>query len=517
MLNLDEICHAFEKELKLRKPDYSSDCYEALEHYFRYALDSGKLVFPKNKEQLLEEINDIIENVKKYFSRFYYGYRFNSCDGKIALGYNVKDALSSDKDIQTLANRIVKKYAPQKAERWKTIDLTIDLTLEKGASIYKIDEYFARIFAEIQKHHELNVNIYINFGENKLGRDNVRYLLDDQELINLKKLQQTIHKFCKGQLYFKEIKNSETCWDLEQVIKTNNCIHNLAEIIKDNKLSPFEALLFICTWAQKNISYYDVAKSADETTNTIVAAVNNLEIKCVGFSQFVTAVVKCLGSEYLAQDNLLMPNGTINVAYEKIEYDGKKFFCPNHSQSKCYLIDKKYGIDGEVIADALGVMRSAPKLRKLSGDISLLAMIPITTFSKLKEDNELYNIYSGDKESEKFNKLFSKIYVDGKGQGQILREAKRNEKIATSLEQHGISSRLYTSAYEKIIPLIFQELKSGDMIAPIPEIIDARTNSCRFDKTIAVCSKEIKDFWTYKYKDCVSKNNNKSNLEERTL
>ncbi len=510
MLDIDKICDVFELELRLCRPKEWLVDYKAFRNCIANALKSGNLIYPKNEQDLLEEAHDIIQGDYIYNFRGPNGVKFNAetmlKDAPIcrtALTYNVKDALSSDEDISATAKKIVNSLDEYHKRKWNNFKIEINLSLEKGASIYKIDEYFERLLSEIQKTHEINVNIVVNFNEEKLGKHDVRYLLDDTELINLAKLQETLHKFGTGQLLFRESQYGK-CWDLTQVIKTNNCIQDLVETIKENKLSPFEALLFICTWAQKNINYYDT-DSVSENTNTIAAAVNNKKVRCVGFSQFVTAVVKSLGLEYLQEDNALFANGTINVAYEETK-DGKtKYFCSDHSQSKCYLIDKKYDIHGEVIADALGFKEYGFDLRKLDNNTTLLTMSPITTFSSLQEKNPYYKIYPGDYETcdvKKYDGIFfHNIKIDGESQRKVLKETKINAKISKGLQQNGICFSSYTKAYKKVIPLIFPELKPGDIVAPIPTFLDAEKKYWTANKTIEISRNEIRDFWMKQVED----------------
>lgn len=525
MLSVDKICDVFEQELRLCRPKEGLVDYEAFRACIANALKNGILIYPKNEQELMEEAHDIIQgdyirdfrtsNGVEFNAETRFKYTPTTCG--TALTYNVKDALSSDEDISTIAKKIVNRLNDFDKKKWNKIKLEINLSLEKGASIYKIDEYFERLLSEIQKTNEVSVDVLVNFGEKKLGKDDVRYLLDDSEIINLVKLQEKIHKLGTGQLLFREFPYGD-CWNLTQVIKTNNCIQDIAQTIKENNLSPFEALLFICTWAQKNIEYfYADVDGINEKINTIVAAVNNQKIRCVGFSQFVMAVVKRLGVDYLQDDNVLMANGTISVAYKKEEWRGKKGFCSNHSQLKCYIVDKKYNIDGEVIADALGFDGYGIDLRKIDGDITLLAMSPIATFSRLKSRNKQYKIYSGGLENSKIEGeglFFTKIHVDGKSQRQVLKETKINSRVAETLQQHGIPSRLYTQAYGKIIPLIFPEVKPGDIIAPIPTFLDDEKKSWQVDKTISISQNEIRNFWMKKIEDIDNKDKHKKIKEE---
>ncbi len=521
-MDIKEIHEVFERQLKLDLPDLRETYLKAYLDCIYNALDTGMLKMPQNKKELIEEARDVSKHLFKYldlsgfFSLSRENLRFNELIGKFELSYNVKDVLSSDNEIQNLSTKILKEctnHTSKSITKWKELNqLQINLTLKKDGSLYKIDEYFSKLLTEIQKQKNIKVDITINFGEGIINKNDIRYLLDGNQIKNLSKLQQTLHKICKGNLYFNEVAESDTRWTLDDVIKANTCINDLAKTITDNNLSPFEALLFVCTWAQKNINYHETDDF--EKTNTIVAGINNLRITCVGFSQFVNAVIKRISPNFLSDDNFIMSDGTINVSYGKSNIMNKEIFVSNHSQGKYYIADTKYNIDGEVIADVLGFPNYGIDMRNL-GNIALLSMRPITTVSQLKKYNELYKIFSGNIEQSSISNRFFNIFIDGKTQSKILKETRRNEKISLGLEQQEIDWNLYTEAYKKIIPLVFPEAQTGDVIAPKVLFFDKEKTKYEYDKTICISDNETKTFWRKEINKNYSPENRENNQDDK--
>ncbi len=383
---------------------------------------------------------------------------------KIPFTYNINDSLKTDEDIK----KIVKKFNKKIRDVEDDNELfEIGLTLEKGASIYKIDDYFSRILSELKLPEKTKFRVVVNFGDKKLGKNNVRYLLGKAESANLIRLQQVLEKH-NGTLFFSEKEEPNVLWTLNNVLKANDGVYDLAKTIKENNLSPFEALLYICTWEQKNIQYDWSRHDRRELYNTIVSAMNNKSVRCVGFSQLVKAVVDVLGVDYLQEDKCLMNVETLMVGSDKEQKGNLSYFSPSHSQSKYYLIDKKYDIEGEIIADPLSSYEDYYYLWKLANNITVISMRPLNTFSKIKDELGDYKIYDfNNKECIKGYIKRNKVIIEGKTQSKILKDTEKKEKISIALEQKNISEAVLKQAYEKIIPLVFPEAQAGDLIVPV--------------------------------------------------
>lgn len=189
--------------------------------------------------------------------------------------------------------------------------------------------------------------INISFGQRKVGMEEVRYRKDKVTLENLAYLDESV-KNLGGKVYFSEFYNSfnnSSKWDFDQLKKANECVDNLAKTIKDRNLSPFEAVLFVSAWSSKNLSYNNDGKNLEDN-NTIVSAVTNKFIRCVGFSEFVNAVLNSAGFDKETQGMLAAQK--ISCTTDK---DSEGNIVPNHCQSLIHLEDKQYGINGNYICD----------------------------------------------------------------------------------------------------------------------------------------------------------------------
>lgn len=405
---------------------------------------------------------------------------------------NLKEASSyTNNDIAKMAKKIVLNIY---ISGWRSGEINIGLSLDKDDPLFNIDTLFDKLLFKVKnllmainKDLDFKVNLNINFGDGLLKNDTntVRYLIDKEGLSNLYKLQEKMRQHHYGQLFFHESSYDPTHWDLSQVIRANNHIDNLIKKIEENNLSPFEALLFICTWAQKNLcfkdSYLDDGGFSHEKNNTIVSALNTKGVMCVGFSQFVMAIVKRLSFDYFKDGSILMPNGMMAVSFREPKLNGKEPFSADHSQSKYYLIDKKYQMEGEVIADVLGT--SCFFGAEIDNNITLITLNPISTFSGIKSRNNSYKIYRADSAEAGFvEQVGSKFYVNGKSQRKVLKEANINAQIAENLQIKKISPTLLKKAYNKIIPLVFHELKAGDIIAP--EVIGEKINKHQLNLSV---------------------------------
>lgn len=407
----------------------------------------------------------------------------NAC--RVRLTY---DTVLSHIFYKQIAKDIIKKI--NKADkRSKKYGVRIDLSIKNG--MYQLDSFFKKLLTEIKKSCDVPINVIANFGKYRIGKNDVRYLFDGSELKELARLRTTLHALGDGSLLFSETQDGNY-WTLTQVLEANSCIQGLAQTVKENDLSPFEALLFVCTWAQKNLDRnYDTEK-ADETTNTIIAAVENKKILCVGFSQFVMAVVQSLEKEWVEGNRLGIE--TIPVAFDKNEEHD--IYVSKHAQSKCYLVDKKYNINGEVIADVHGFRNGLWLTATDNGTI--LTVRPISIFSEIASNHNLYKIYTQRNMEKSKRKRISSLkldLIDNKTQTQILMQTKINAMLAKTLESHDIHNETFDEAYEKIIPLVFPEAKPGDLIAPIPEFIDAETRKCGWYGHLEISRDDNKNFW----------------------
>lgn len=194
--------------------------------------------------------------------------------------------------------------------------------------------------------------IDISFNQKKSGERDTRYRINDGVTMGqVTKLYGALSKmgakvnFCEFETNFNR---PQVKWSFDQLKKANDCIDELARTIEKNNLSPFEAVLFVSAWANKNLKYNDQDVYL-ELTNTIIAAANRQKVKCVGFTEFINAV---LNSVHFSNENGIIDVKKISCTTKKDEFGN---ILPNHSQSLIYINDKKYNINGGYICDVNAV------------------------------------------------------------------------------------------------------------------------------------------------------------------
>ena len=125
-------------------------------------------------------------------------------------------------------------------------------------------------------------------------------------------------------------------WTLQQVATANNKIDSIVERIKENNLSPFEAMLYIHKLAS-TFKYNDGGLS--ETPRVLPSILNSDKIVCSGYATFVKAIV----------DKLNMPGLKCDLVGCSI-YKGNKI--NGHTHNLVTIKDPKYDIDGSYVEDA---------------------------------------------------------------------------------------------------------------------------------------------------------------------
>lgn len=197
-------------------------------------------------------------------------------------------------------------------------------------------------------HFDLD-NVEIVFGQKEIDSDKARYRYDGVTLSQLQDINEDVERL-GGKLIFSEINTDRTrnknTWTFEQVKRANHVINELANRIKKEKMSPLEAIVYVCTWSALNIQYGNGLNDR-ELMNTIVSAVNNQKVQCVGFAEFANAVLNSAGFDANNEmGTLLAKKITCTTAKDK---HGN--ILPDHCQSLLSVVDKKYHKKGDYICD----------------------------------------------------------------------------------------------------------------------------------------------------------------------
>ena len=197
---------------------------------------------------------------------------------------------------------------------------------ESSRSMYKISDLKDDMDNVLSLLKQLGVkesNIIMNFDEKDFKtKDGVRYLRNEYTLGELSLTEQRLKRDWNAKVYYsehfhylpelfnhwndfddfnsdmKKLSDEGVLWTLPQLRKANFCVEEVANIIKENNLSPMEAISYIDRFISKNLSYdHEIFEKENlnddvryELTNSIVAAINRKKITCVGYSSFIQAV-----------------------------------------------------------------------------------------------------------------------------------------------------------------------------------------------------------------------------------
>lgn len=287
------------------------------------------------------------------------------------------------------------------------IGITLNLGVPDGQPYHMRDLKFDidNLLGWLKKFGIEKSRVAISFNELKFNHeDGPKYLRSDITIGQLSELEDEVKSRYNGSVYCSEYLpdtsyDTNRMWTIDQVKNANCAIESLASIIQAEKLSPIEAIAFIALFAKKNIHFANDSTGNFEKTNTIVAAINNKQVQCVGYAQFFEAVVGELwdyfrkSGDYLEaeQRNLVM---TINKNFG------------GHSLSQAFIKDKKYNVNGSFLVDIGNGIELALK-RKMANEESDRVWFYVFEKDYVAVKNETGEIVVIDKKSNKKRSLGS--------------------------------------------------------------------------------------------------------------
>lgn len=173
--------------------------------------------------------------------------------------------------------------------------------------------------------------------------------------------------------------DKKNTWSFYKVCQANFDVMRLAQNIRSEKFSPFEALLFMNIYID-NFNYYGMA-TTDEKTRTFLTAEKSKNKEygdyvgetdafvCTGYGSFGKATIDAYNDNNIK----CMP---ITISFYRNKEKTKKYFA-SHTALLVYLKDNKYGIDGYYIWDPTWAV---------SNDIQFV-LFPVGDLSKYKKYN----------------------------------------------------------------------------------------------------------------------------------
>ena len=187
------------------------------------------------------------------------------------------------------------------------------------------------------------VSVCIDNATSRKNSDGVDYVFDKNDM----KLLLELDNFLKDNGYsglsiteFKEAEDLEDfkkMWTLNQVVEANNKVDKFVEYIKENELSPFEAMLYIHKVATNFV--YNGEGTIMQEGRVLPSILNTDKIVCSGYSTLVKAIV----------DKLDMPGLKCELKGCYIIIDGKPH---GHCHNLVTIDDPKYSVKGTYVEDA---------------------------------------------------------------------------------------------------------------------------------------------------------------------
>ncbi len=483
--------------------------YDYLKEMVTNLFNSNIFIYPKNQKELEECVQSLVLNL--IYDPYFYDNKISIRRGRFSksplvtlnqsliegkneplLTYTVKfnlqdfvfNKISSEQIAKSGSYEItdnisaslynVKKWLQGKSNVFITIPFArCDLNNIKN----DMNQILFALKTDVAGEYKLG-DVTVSFGQEKSEDWNTRYLHTEHTLRHMKDLDEIVRKF-GGNLYFSEIgQNSKTKWTTNQLIAANNQIDELANTIKENKLSPFEAVLFVCAWSSIHLTYNNGCND-DELNNTIVSAAVTKKLRCVGFAEFVNAVLGSVNFNYL--DLKEYPDAgildTLKICCTTAKNE-KGFCVPNHCESQIYIEDKKYDIMGDYFCDVNLANIFNSHLKQLENQMAVVGLPSVLPFNPLflrnltefktllpdykifpYNENETYNVqYQLLNGKEQFIKS-----IDGIEYSEYLKKSDEIMDYVKNTQGKPISAQKFCDAYKRILPILYPELKKEDI------------------------------------------------------
>lgn len=222
--------------------------------------------------------------------------------------------------------------------------------------------------------------------------------------------------------FIRSVDDYNEAWNIDDVVKANKNVDNLAANIKKMNLSPFETMMFIHSYLTKNFAY---AEGRTEECRVMPGIIKSGKIVCSGYASFVKTIV----------DKLNMPTLKCDLVgcelYKKsLTYDMEGGHC--HNLIKIY--DEKYGIDGYYIEDACwdAKIKNFEKGRGFSH-----CLYPISDLEHIKDMYYVQKDGASRLEALMFNPKdlqnaiveMGKVFSGGKGKSRFTEYRERRAKV----------------------------------------------------------------------------------------
>ena len=146
------------------------------------------------------------------------------------------------------------------------------------------------------------------------------------------------------------IEDFVNAWSFNDVVRANNAVDELVNVIRKNEMTPFEAVLFIHYYLTSRFDYKDTYKV--EASRVITGVFKGDGIVCSGYASTVKAIIDKLGYPDLECE-------IQGVAEFETKDNGEIKEIGGHAFNLIYIKDEKYGIQGVFGEDSCNDGRQA--------------------------------------------------------------------------------------------------------------------------------------------------------------
>ena len=260
---------------------------------------------------------------------------------------NAKKVEKLEKKLKKRQNDLkISENNYQKVKNNKRLCIAIDANSMSEKYVDKVIKLFNKLYQSGVK--ELKILVA---SSDKSKDSKIEYYYNNEQLSALERLNDQLDFYNKTskikngcQLKFSELFNNpcdileyQELWNFEHVKNVNNFIEEMRITIKNKKLSPLEAVLFIYQ-SISNSFYYNDLDNLTDADHTIIGALSEKQlITCGGFASFFKIAVDVLNDEnlqanFLSSTNCLTQEGH---SFNSLTIHDKKYL----NKGGTYIID----------------------------------------------------------------------------------------------------------------------------------------------------------------------------------
>lgn len=276
-------------------------------------------------------------------------------------------------------------------------------------------------------------NSGINFDDCNFNISLTKDKFNANEWQNIYKFANALEKEGKT-ICFKE---ATTVWTLQEVINANNKIDITAEKIKNANLSPLEQFISAFKTVSSRVYTEEGLYDSSFLSRSIYGVLNTDKIVCVGYANWLEAIIEKLGSE-----NLIC----VKHSTEVTDRNGTG----GHSSNVVYIKDEKYGIEGLYYADACF---SSAKSYDETLDLTF-CLVPLEDMQHLhgsvmkpREENPFFAFLSTEKPKDAILSFYNRNAVEFFGKHNIFDANQLRLKFKENLLKQSQNSIENTSTF----------------------------------------------------------------------